>query len=77
MFGNTMKGVCKMFELPDALDMWETHDAEQEEAFKKLPVCDYCNRHIDDDYLYDLEGDIICESCMNKHFRKHTEDYME
>jgi formylmethanofuran dehydrogenase subunit E len=55
----------------------ERYMAEQEEELKKLPVCDYCNEPIQDDYLFDLEGDIVCESCMNKHFRKHTEDYME
>ncbi len=55
----------------------ERYMAEQEEELKKLPVCDYCKKPIQDDYLYDLEGDIICEACMNKHFRKHTEDYME
>lgn len=63
--------------IPDAHDMWERYMAEQEAKRKHLPKCDYCNRPIEDDYLFDIEGDIICESCMNKHFRKHTEDYME
>lgn len=63
--------------IPDALEMWERHDAEQEAELMKLPICDYCNEPIQDDYLFDIEGDIICEDCMKYHFRKRTEDYME
>lgn len=66
-----------MWNIPDALELWERHDAEQEAELKKLPVCDYCRKPIQDDYLFDIEGDIICEGCMKQHFRKRTEDYME
>ena len=66
-----------MYFTDDPVADYERYSAEKEEALRKLPKCDYCNKPIEDDYLYDLEGDIICESCMNKHFRKHTEDYME
>lgn len=63
--------------IPDALDMWEAHEVEKEAELQKQPECEYCNEFIQDDYLYDIEGMIICEHCLNKYFRKHTEDYVE
>lgn len=54
-------------------DRWEE---EKERAIAKLPRCDYCNEPIQDDYCYDLDGEVICEDCLNRHFRKLTMDLM-
>ena len=59
--------------LPDNYDMWARHDAEQEAELQKLPKCDKCGKPIQDDYCYDIEGECICEKCLNKHYRKSVE----
>ena len=61
----------------DNYSMWETHDREQEEALEKFPECDYCGEMIQDDYYFDINGDIVCESCLKQEFRKRVEDYIE
>ncbi len=59
----------------DPVADFERYDAEQQEKLDRLPVCDYCDEHIQDDYYYELDNECICEECLNEHFRKHVEDY--
>lgn len=66
-----------MFYVPDALDMWEKHDAEQQAQLNRLPKCDVCDERIQDEYCYQINGSIICEHCMVEYFRKDTEDLMQ
>lgn len=60
--------------VPDNLDRWEKHDAEQESALELLPLCSICDEHIQDEYCYQINGDVICEHCMVEYFRKDTMD---
>lgn len=52
-------------------------DTRKETELEKMPKCSYCDEHIQDDYLFDIEGEIYCEKHAYELFRKHTEDYME
>lgn len=52
------------------------YDAEQERLRRKLPVCSECGEHIEDDTLYVINDEIICESCM-RNYRRYTEDLIE
>lgn len=65
--------------IPDNYDMWEAQDIEQERRRARLPVCDNrkCRRQIQDDYYFEVEGDILCEKCMNLRYRKSVEDYIQ
>lgn len=54
----------------------ERYMAEQEEELKKLPVCDFCNEPIQDDFYYDIESVIVCETCLDRFFRKDVSDYV-
>ena len=53
----------------------ERYHAEQQAKLNKLPKCDYCGFHIQDDYLYEIATECLCEDCLNEHFRKRVEDY--
>lgn len=53
------------------------HDAEQNRKLNLLPHCDYCDKPIQDDYLFDIGGDIYCEKCVKKQFRRRVDDYVE
>ena len=55
-------------------DRW---DAEQTAKLEKLPKCSHCDEHIQDDYLYEINDELICEECINQNFRKNVEDYIE
>ena len=65
----------------DAYEAWERHDAEQERWLQRRPVCNVCGEHIQDDHLFDIDGDLVCEEClkdyMEEHYKQSTEKYME
>lgn len=53
------------------------HDAEKEAELAKMPKCSYCDEHIQDDYLCDIDGTIYCMECFSENFIKAAEDYVE
>lgn len=62
--------------MKDNYDLWEDHDAKQEEWLKRLPVCDCCGEPIQDEHCFVIEDEIYCEGCMIELFRKDTDDYV-
>ena len=56
----------------DNYALWEAHDREQEEALEKLPVCDCCGERIQDEYYYDIDGEILCEECLKDRYRREV-----
>ena len=61
--------------VPDNYDAYERHEAEQEAWLKKRPICEKCGEPIQDDYLFDVDGDLYCEDCMKDLYRKDAENY--
>lgn len=70
------KGMTEMFYTDDPVKDFDRYDAEQTTKFKQYPLCSYCCAPIFDDYLYEFNDELICEDCLNEHFRKNVEDYM-
>ena len=60
--------------IPDNYDLWEAHEREREKRLAKRPVCDYCKEHIQDDFYYEINGENICEHCLDTFFRKETDN---
>ena len=62
--------------MPDYNDvMLRAYEREQEAYLDSLPKCEICGEPIQDDFLYDVGGDIYCESCMIDTFRQCTANY--
>ena len=61
--------------LPDYDDLFDRHDAEQEDWLDRRPKCEECGHPIQDEYLFEIDGNLYCESCVKVLFRKETEDY--
>lgn len=57
---------------PDNYSAWEQHEVEQEKQLDKLPLCDYCDEPIQDEYAYYIDGSWYCERCMNENFRREV-----
>lgn len=53
------------------------YDAYQAAQMEQLPECTYCEKKIEEDTLIDFGDELICEGCLDKHFRKRVEDYIE
>lgn len=60
----------------DPVADFDRHDREQAKRLAQRPKCDYCNEHIQDDFYYEINGDVICEVCLDRFFRKDVEDYV-
>lgn len=63
--------------VPDYAELHDRYEAEQQRQLDRLPKCEYCGETITDDFLYDLNGDIMCEKCLNDNYRKPVDDYIE
>lgn len=53
--------------LKDNYDFWRKHDAEQEKRLSKLPKCSECGEPIQEESCYFINGEYICESCMDNY----------
>lgn len=61
----------------DPIADFNDHDASVSKWLSSRPICDMCGEHIQDDYLFEINGELICEDCLKTYHRKHVEDYME
>lgn len=48
-------------------------DREQQNWLAKRPICCECDEHIQSETCYEINGEYICESCMDDH-KKYTTD---
>lgn len=63
--------------VPDVYDQWKAHEQKQERRLSQFPECDYCHKPILDEHYFEINGDVMCEKCLNNNFRKDTDDYVE
>lgn len=50
----------------DNYDLFEMYEQERWRVLKRLPVCSMCDEPITDEYCYKLDGDLICEACLDE-----------
>ena len=62
--------------IADNYDRFAAHEAEQERLLDKLPRCCECDEPILDDYLYEINGEYICEHCLKEYYRKSVDSVM-
>lgn len=63
-----------MYYSNDPVRDFERYDAEQTREIESLPVCEYCDQHIQDDYAFRINDEIICERCLIENFRKDIDE---
>lgn len=63
--------------IPDALDLFYSHDRRQQAELDKRPKCSICDEPIQEDRCYRFDGELICEECVENNFRVFTEDFIE
>lgn len=59
------KGMKQVFYTDDPLADFEAWDEHQNEQLERLPVCMDCEQHIQDETAYYINGEWICEDCMD------------
>ena len=50
-------------------------DKAQQDWEDSLPRCVRCGEILDT-YLYEIDGEILCEGCMEKKYRRMADDYI-
>ena len=63
--------------MPDNYDLWEAHDAEQERRLAKLPVCDRCGEHIQQEKAIYYNDQWCCEECEWDFWKDIRSDFLE
>jgi formylmethanofuran dehydrogenase subunit E len=66
-----------MFYSDEPIADFNRWDAEREKELEKLPRCIDCGEPIQDDNLFDIDGDLFCMKCMIANFRKSTDNYIK
>lgn len=54
-----------MFRTDDPVADYDSYDDYNYKQRLKLPVCGWCGEHCDSDYAYQIEGDIVCDDCID------------
>lgn len=70
------EGMIEMIWTDNPVADADRHDAEQQAELDRLPKCSYCNEPIQEEKLFDIEGELYCEEHAFELFRKDTEDYI-
>jgi formylmethanofuran dehydrogenase subunit E len=65
-----------MYYTDDPVADFLRYDAEREEKLEKLPRCSECDEPIQDEFCYEINGELICEECMSAYHRKPTEQFI-
>ena len=55
------------------------HDREQEARLFRCPQCENrrCGKLIQDEFYFEIDGEVLCEGCMQDRYMRRTEDFGE
>ena len=60
--------------VPDNYSQWEAHEREQDSWLARRPVCADCDEPIQDEFAHYINGEWICEACMDSYRREVLPD---
>ena len=59
----------------DNYSAWERHQRDEDKWLESRPVCSFCGEHIQDEYAYRINDELICMDCLEHNFKVDMEDY--
>lgn len=62
-----------MFYSDDPISDYNRYCNEQQKELDRLPECSECGEKIMDEYCFEVNGEYICERCMNENHRKSVD----
>jgi len=63
--------------IADPVADYAAYSAHQQAELNKLPRCSHCDEPIQDDFCFEINDELICESCLNDNYRVDVERYIE
>lgn len=64
-----------MYRTDDPLADFDSYEWKCERKLHRRPKCDICGEYIQGDYLFDMGGELHCEECHEREYRKDVTDY--
>lgn len=61
----------------DPIADFNAYDAWLAKQREKLPKCAFCRQPIDTEECYEINEMLVCPDCLDNHYCKKTEDYIE
>ena len=61
--------------MPDNYSQWESYEAKKDAWLRSRPICSHCRKPIQDERLFDINGELYHPDCAEQEFLKYTEDY--
>lgn len=61
----------------DPIRDFERRERRRQAWLDTLPVCAECNRPIQDEECFEINGELICPECLEVNHKKRTDDYVE
>lgn len=61
----------------DYLGLHARYDAEKEAELDKLPKCAECGEPIQSEKCYEIDGELICQECLENNHMHWVEDYVD
>ena len=61
----------------DPVADFRRHDAKQQAELDRLPLCSECDNPIQIETCYEINGELICEECLENNHKKWVEDFIE
>ena len=55
----------------------ERHMRALDAQLEKHPRCAECGHHIQDDECYEINEQLICPKCLNRNYKRWTDDYIQ
>lgn len=63
--------------VPDAYDQFLSRERRQQKWLDSLPKCGICGEPIQDEHCYLINDEFVCPVCLDRDFRKDTDDYVQ
>jgi hypothetical protein len=67
-------GYARDFTRDDPAGDWDAYMEHCDAMLEKCPVCCKCGQHIQDAYLYRLDGDAYCDECASEWLSEQKEE---
>lgn len=56
---------------------YDRYSTDLAQELERLPKCCECEEPIQTDECYEINGELICPSCLEGNHKKWTDDYMD
>ena len=66
-----------MFYSDDPIADFHRHDEKQQSELDKFPRCSECDEPIQSETCYEINGELVCEECLENNHKKWVEDFIE